>query len=76
MAGFISFASNGVQPLHKGVTEIGAVRSVGSVHGVGSVEISRGFGLYQARDLGIFADPAAVKILGEINWHAGLILSG
>ncbi len=71
MAVFISFTCNGVQPIHKRVTGIDAIRPVGSPHGVGSVAISWGFSLYPARDLGIFADLAAVKILGEINWHAG-----
>ena len=73
MAWFISFTCNRVQPVHKGVTEIGASGSAGSADGVGSIAISRAIRFVRGVIGLIVASLGFVKISGEINRHAGLI---
>lgn len=74
MTGFISFVCNGVRPLHKGVTGIGAAGRAALADGVANIAISQAirFGI----DVGclIAASRALVKISAEINRQAGLDL--
>jgi hypothetical protein len=74
MAWFISFACNEVQPVHKGVTGIGASASTGRIDVVGSFAI--GWTMSFGKVLGCLmaANLAVVKISAEINCHAAFDL--
>ena len=60
-----------MQPVHKGVTGIGASASAGQAGGVGSIAISWAIRFLCGVGRLIVASLAVVKISGEINCHAG-----
>jgi hypothetical protein len=72
MAWFISFACNRVQPVHKGVTGIGAHGLASHAGGVRSIAISWTIRFLFSIGGLIIASLAVVKISGKINRHAGL----
>ena len=75
MTGFISFVCNGVPPLHKGVTGIGAAAS--KAHAGGAANIAISWAIRFGSDVGCWipASRALVKISAEINRHAAFDLS-
>ena len=71
MTGFISFVCNGVQPLHKGVTGIGAAGQAALAGGLHDSAILPGI-RFARGPWALIADAvAAVKIFVEINCNAG-----
>jgi|SRR5450432_267949 hypothetical protein len=74
MTGFISFVCNGVPPLHKGVTGIGAAASKAHAGGAANIAISWAIRFGSDVERVIASSRALVKISAEINRHAGFDL--
>ena len=75
MAGFISFACNRVQPVHKGVTGIGAQGSVDMLMRLQNCDFLDIRFVYRVERL-IVDSRALVKISGETNRHAAFDIAG
>jgi hypothetical protein len=60
-----------VQPVHKGVTEIGALGAADRAGRVGNIAISWTIRFMSGACSLIFANLVVVKISGKINHHAG-----